>query len=231
MQLLMVVTFFAHASGEKCSNEINKLLQKHQSKGEWTQLSSTDGDIVKRSPTSNIGEWVQIINRKSGDKVSIIKPDSMTDYTVDTSCMVKKEVSSHHFLNAKFEKNKKDFFSDQDLKLKMKKNKLGLIYVWSPKFIYSVKEFSAIKKTAESLGYSFHAVMAADDNPEKLNSSSFSHISKDFRRRNASLELLLQKSDLHSPTMFIYKNNKWSAKPLVGVFTKKALEQELKKYL
>jgi hypothetical protein len=230
--LLLCLGLGGNAFAAKCDKEVSAILKKAESKNFWTSVRTSQGTLVDQSPTKEIGTWVaKFKDQGNVTKIKILSPKDVTVFTFAKDCSVNESTEASNLIaHDKIKKDPKKYFTDKDLAKLVDADK-GLIYVWSPRFVYSIDELPRVKKLAQEMGLKFTAVLARNVTAGELARNDLAKIDRAHRRLNASVELLMQKADLHSPTILVYKKGEILGTPVVGVYTKDALRKQLQEWL
>lgn len=185
-----------------------------------------------RSPSTQFGVWNEL--RFTEDKTQVklfrIGPDRVQTVQWDKSCKKtsKEEVS---FIKKRLQQ-KEAWFSDKDLQNVLKKNKKGIVYLWSPGMVYSMKEYNVFKNYAQKNKLAFIPVLDDKAGRANANAAADQYKFEPGARKMASVELIQRSGSAHFPRTFVFSNNKISREPLLGVMPEKTLAklvtQELK---
>ena len=204
-----------------CKSIIDQLNRKFEVKGHWSKNFAAKNGSSYRSPTRSISKWVEITYINNRAKLYSHKtPETNTMFKFNKNCQLKKSTSPSEYSHS----NSHKYFNDKDLNKILRQSKQGLIYVWSPKFSYSLKYLYHYKKIADKYKLKFTALRANDSSISERVPS----IPNKYQKINGSLELAMHKTDLHLPSLLIYKNSKWQKEPLVGIFDEASLNNMIK---
>lgn len=181
--------------------------------GEWIRhIDPEPGGWAFRSPTKTFGQWVEIrINSKGLTDILVSRSDKSKVVSLDKMCM--KKVSTADF----FASLKSDHdFTDKELEKIVKSGRTGLVYIWSPGMIYSVKHFNQFKDLCKKLGFDFVPVAnfsgvysSLEGTAKKFNLPADPKVSR-------SIELFMRGIQ-HHPTSYVYSHGKLSTDPILGV--------------
>lgn len=137
---------------------------------------------------------------------------------------------------------KVDSFNDFDFEKILSEKKTAMIYLWSPRMVYSVSEFTRMRALAEKRNMEFVPVLdpMADSQEAK---EAMKKAGVDFQMKTAALqrepssinlyrklnsvELFMRNGTLHFPTVFVTANGKIHSRRLIGVLTNDDLNSSL----
>jgi hypothetical protein len=206
--------------GHTCQQQVKKLIIDWDASGSWQMLPTfvnAGKEFTFKSPTSSIGEWVQI-QFESENAITLKKMSAKT--IISKKFEDKGNACNGEIVLRKLKNNKKhikNIFTDLQLKESLRKNKKGVIYIWSPNMPLSVIGLNYLLKHAKKLGV--HVTAVVDPNsPEKALSSYIQSgkVSKKSTKRLESYELIQRGAMIHYPAFFTYKNGQLSRGPKLG---------------
>lgn len=224
----------------KCRQEFNHLL----SKNEWDkesyrqQVSGAYNKTAYRNLSKKIGEWVevQLVSKKSPEVLQV-KDNTLTRFSFDKNCqMVSGNETWPWHIEEIFAKKSPEDWSDDDLRAQVASGKKGMIYYWSPRFVYSVYDLPRAEKLASQFGYEFVAVVdpraskeevlgALEVMQKKLKIKNVRNLaSTKAYNRNVSIDLFMRSAFNHFPIVYIYNNKKIHSRWITGIMTDKGLE-------
>jgi len=228
----------------KCQKEVlTQLKNFFPTTPQWDRVADVSFDTQAFRASNEVGEWYELhVAEKDMPSVTFFSTAKMAEYKWDDKChMTKAPGPGFEF----FKQNKKhpiENFSDADLKRVLKTNKKGVIYIWSPRMVYSVTEFTRFKTQIEKKGFEFipvldHAV-AADEAMAALKKAGVEFkvrtaanvrepSSVDYYKRLNSVELYMRNANLHFPTLFVYGNGKLQSRRIVGVMTNEGIGKSI----
>lgn len=227
--LILLTTLVAPiARAKSCQTETSALLKKLKSRDIWTLMNAADGSKVSQTPTEVTGAWIiKIESATEPLKIKLVQPRETLVYRLDGNCQESVSTEESNVLDfKKIAAKPKNYFTDENLNELIRFGR-GVIYVWSPRFVYSVEKFAEVKKLAQDQGLTFTAILTRDTSPAELKNAQVKKINAPIVY-NASIELLMQKSDLHLPTLFIYSKGKLADVPVVGIYTTEAMKSLLR---
>jgi hypothetical protein len=209
-------------SKTNCSLQVNQWVKKNRAEDHWRrQVDPTPNGISYRTNTEKFGVWLELHVSPSHIQGVKIWSGGTEVYTWNEGCAKKVDL-----FQTKIEK-KKNIFTDSDLSNLMKKNKKGMIYIWSPGMVYSMDYYSTFKFMASKLDLPLTVLMDPyfDEAEGKKIAVNFKFPYMD--RRVESVELLMRNIDTHYPETLVYSNGKLSDHRIVGVMTSDILEKEI----
>lgn len=215
----------------ECSEDLQKFSKNYNAVGEWKVLSSNNKKTFYIKPTDTVGTWIQLIVYKSDKKVKIrlLNSESIKTFSFLSNCNIKTESTEYkktHHTPSQF-----SYFDDDDLKELISSTPYGVVYMWSPRFTYSVKYFEETKRFVEDLGIPFKSLVKnspSDLTTIEKNYAFLKSKTKEEITISASFELRMRGLELHSPSFLLYKNGKIINDIIVGVHTKKSLYKQLR---
>lgn len=208
-----------------CQNQFEKTIFSLKAKNHWFKVAPKNNDVeTYRTPTEYLGKWfevdINLVNRVPNLEYSSLASTQYFLFNIaDDKCVVK--------THTKLKRVNLDFndFSDESLRNLISLGR-GMIYVWSPRMVYSVEHMEAFKKIAKKKRIAFTAIVEASA-PQRMLASSFvlknTH-KEDRSRRNFSHELIMRESDIHYPVIFLYSFGHIHPESILGIKTEKELE-------
>lgn len=232
----------------KCQNELQNHLRGLFSKEpKWDRTVDISFDTQAFRASEKLGEWYELYAAEGKTpKINLVSTKRGIEYSWNNACELStKAISGFEF----FKQNKKkpiDSFSDEDLEQALKTNKTGVIYVWSPRMVYSVTEFSRVRALVLKRGYEFIPVLdhSADvqeakeamktlEKEIKINLAGLQRrpTSVDSYKKLNSVELYMRNSSLHFPTIYIYSKGQLHPRRIIGVLTDSGLDLAMSEWL
>ena len=216
----------------KCSPQIEKLLVRFDfaPDAKWKKTDSTSyANKAYKIQSKKIGYWIVFETHKDG--VNLVTYESSTKHFYkfkNKNCKPSQETTAQFKLYDEKKDSKSKPFTDQDLAEIVGKNKKGLIYMWSPKMVYSVVLFEQYAELAKKNKFEFIPVLANDVSFDEAE-AALKTIKEKFTDRKlasiesllklASVDLYMRDATLHYPTVIVYNNGKIQSKRIVGVNT------------
>lgn len=200
-----------------------------------------------RTSMSKVGEWYELqITEMGMPKLLFYSSEKIFTWTWNKTCKTVKIKGPglEFFKSAAGSKN--EIFDDADLVKLMGDKKTAMIYMWSPRMVYSVTEFARLRALAEKRKIELIPVLdpmvdvkearaalkkAGIDFQIKTASSQREPSSVALYRRMNSVELYMRNGTLHFPTVFLTANGKMHARRLVGVLTNDDLNKSLEEMM
>lgn len=229
--LFITVCFQALASitrdvNTSCKNQVEDKLRYFKSKDLWIPIVvPKPGHKMYRSATQTLGHWLEII---LSDKpvVSYITPRGTYEYSWETS-------NCNH-QSFKFYEPSPDHidvdgysFKDKDLKELLDSNGSYLIYVYSPRMTYSIKEMQSLAEAAEELGFNFVPII--DPTVQNFRENDHPYLKGKTIIKAASIELLMRQMFVHFPTSLVVYKGKILDPFIFGVMSQENFQREIKR--
>lgn len=211
----------------------------------WKKNADLNFDTqVFRSP-AEVGEWYELrLTEKKAPQLHFYSLEKTAEFNWNKSCKMK-EKKGPGFAFSNTPAVPGETFSDSDLKQLLEVKGKGLIYIWSPRMVYSVTEFARFRALAEKKKMEFIPIL--DHNADvaeakaalekagaiKVRSASVDRepSSVNFYRKLNSVELYMRNANLHFPTMYIYNEGKLNPHRLTGVLTDEGFNQAADEWL
>lgn len=220
---------------QSCQREFLGYLAKNNwDKEEFLQqVGGSYKELVYRNISKIIGEWVELhqTKGKSAEIITLIN-QKMSRVSFNSSCEVAiKDEPMPWFLEKVFNKKTPDDWGDAELIKTLSSNEKGIIYLWSPRFAYSVFDLPRVETLAKQLGYYFipvvdprassEEVRAALEilNEKKFQKNSRNLASKFSINRNVSMDIFMRNGFNHFPVTFVFNNKKIHPRFITGVMT------------
>lgn len=230
----------------KCQKEVQKELTTlfGANTPHWERTADPSFDTQAfRSPTAKTGEWYELqIVEKGQPKLFMYSTAKISEWNWNSKCAMTNK-KSHGFEFFKMAKNAKaETFGDSDLEKMLKEKRTVMIYVWSPRMVYSVTEFTRVRALAEKRKMEFVPVLdpavdatearaamkkAGIDFQLKSASAEREPSSVAMYKRMNSVELYMRNGTLHFPTVFVASNGQMHTRRLIGVLSNEDLNHEL----
>lgn len=225
-------TSFPEYQSILCKSEFEKLFNESGWNKETYREQVADHHDQKNfiSESRVIGVWNQFEFRsKRSPEIIKILSTKLEKVSFDEKC--KPVIAAEKLpwvLEKAFASKHSDDFNDESLKNLVSSGKKGVIYTWSPKFVYSVYDVSRLEKLVHATGFEFTALVdprvsrqeaieslrVAD---EKNNQFKRSLASEKYLSRNISMDIYMRDGFNHYPVMFIYNNKKIHKLFLTGI--------------
>ncbi len=198
--LLSVPTWAMNLAQFPCTDKITTLVKDWKATGEWQE--EKEGGLRKAfysSPTDKIGEWVLIRRIPKGTVIAKANEEGRLEVVLDEAkCVAKTKTYTHP---------ERAGFTDKNIAAFIRKNKTGVIYVWSPRMDLSVKGIQEIQKAAREKKLPVLVLMDKDvpahekvKLEKKLGSSVTTTVD--------SFELNMRHVQMHFPAVLVFKNQK-----------------------
>lgn len=199
-----------------CLTPMHKLLESYGSQNQWVPAAPRESNtFLFRSPTKNIGQWVEIETTASEalHKVRFLSQDISKQHIFNEDC-------SQTFVEKKQAQTpKQNEFYDQDLRKLVNSSRDTLIYLWSPKMVYSVKNSAVFVDVAKKLGLNFVSLVEPNTSKHLMENELKNQFSYLGTMQNKSFDLHMRGAAVHYPSIIIVSHKKLSREPIVGVYT------------
>jgi len=218
-------------SAIKCQTEVQKILTAHGSNSSWLRAIDNDRTKVYRTPTKVFGEWIELkYDQTQFPTLTMVNDSRFEVFTFKTNqCEAKGEITKSKRTDTFLQKGEKaNYFTDADLGKAMKEHDTGMVYLWSPGMVYSMKEVETFRKTAKKLKLKMIEVMDPATSIDHAQKMTKQYNAKFLNLKNDSVELAMRNGMTHFPTTFVFSHGKLSHRSLIGVFDEKSLEAEIK---
>lgn len=230
----------------KCKAEVQTELAKifAGNAPAWERTADPSFDTQSfRTPMLKVGEWYELqITEKGMPKLLFYSSVKTSTWNWNKTCKAAniKGPGLEFFKTTAGAKN--ETYGDADLTKLMGDKKTAMIYMWSPRMVYSVTEFTRVRALAEKRKMEFIPVLdpmvdvkearaalkkAGIDFQIKTASSQREPSSVALYKRMNSVELYMRSGTLHFPTIFLTSNGKLHSRRLVGVLTNQDLNTSL----
>lgn len=230
----------------KCKTEVQKELEKVFSgvSPDWERTADPSFDTQAfRAPTAKTGEWYELqIAEKETPKLFFYSSAKNATSSWSKTCKLattKKPGLEFFKLTGN---DKSEIYGDADLAKLMADKKTAMIYMWSPRMVYSVTEFNRMRALAEKRKMEFVPVLdpmvdikearaamkkAGIDFQIKTANSQREPSSIALYKRMNSVELYMRNGTLHFPTVFLTANGKMHSRRIIGVMTNDGMNASL----
>jgi hypothetical protein len=232
----------------KCEKELQAQLKTwFASAPQWDRVADPDFETQAFRAPVKTGEWYELhITEKKLPAVTFFSSEKMEEFTWNVSCKMSTKPGPGFEFFKQTKKKSIEGFSDADLSQLLKSKKKGVIYIWSPRMVYSVTEFTRFRAAIQKKGFDFtpvldHAVDVGEAKDAmksagvelKLRTAGVNRepSSADFYRKLNSVDLYMRNANLHFPTMFVYANGKVHPRRLTGVLNNEGLDKALDQWM
>lgn len=225
------------AGAIRCQKEFKSLVgEKKWDKEMFREHISSSRETVYRNLSHVIGEWVEVhIKDDTSPEVYLLKEASIKRFSFDKGCDLKISPESlpMEFEKAYTKKTAEDW-GDAELKALLSSGKKGMIYYWSPKFVYSLNDLNRMEKLAKKFGYEFTAVVDPRATKEEIE-DALDVLKKNSGKkrkvasattflRNTSIDLYMRGGFNHFPVTYIYNNQMIHPRWVTGIMTDNGLK-------
>lgn len=212
-----------------CSHEVAKKIKSFGEPSRWVRMiAGRPGDFAYRAPI-DIGSWVQVVVTKDTTTLSkMTESNAISFHYKNESCVPESAIK-----NAPLEVlPKENMLGDIALKELVKKNKTGVIYVWSPHMTLSAQGYHTINSAAKKLGVTVHSFVEAGAKEKSvLSIAKKNRIPASALTPMKSFDLAMRGASLHYPAIFTFKDGKLSRWPKHGYENEIQFEEFLKREL
>lgn len=222
----------------KCKTEVQTELEKIFAGKEptWQRTADPSFDTQAfRAPSAKVGEWYELqLTEKGSPKLQFYSSTKTATWNWSKTCKPAHTKAPGLEIFKLASGTKDEMFGDSDLEKILAAKKTAMIYMWSPRMVYSVTEFTRMRGLAENRKMDFIPVLdpmvdvkearaamkkAGIDFQVKMASSQREPSSVALYKRMNSVELYMRNGTLHFPTVFVTANGKVHPRRLVGVLT------------
>lgn len=214
-----------------CQTEFDKLTTENASANQWKESApAATGQRAFRSPTKKFGTWLEATYSEAEHTLSLYVVSGSTGKEIKfskdcTGTTLKAKAFDMKSIAPDF---KARWFDDKALAKLIKENPKGMIYVWSPGMVYSVKFYHYFQETAAKMKLKFVPVLGPRVNINEVSSITRELKAPYSRVKMNSVELYMRNTTSHFPTTLIFKEGKINNLPIVGVMEKDELERTVK---
>ncbi len=234
----------------KCQKEAEKVLRVVFAENEpkWERVADADFETQAfRAPTSKTGEWYEFhISENNTPELFFysLAKTSTSQWTKSCKLLTKQGPGFEFFKAAPGDKEAS--FTDQDLAKLIHSKKNAVIYLWSPRMVYSVTEFARLRAVIEKRKMEFVPVLdpmvetaearaamkkAGVELGVKIAALSREPSSVSFYKRLSSVDLYMRNGTLHFPTMFVVSKGKIHPRRIVGILSDDGLNKSLDEWM
>lgn len=218
----------------KCSPQIEKLLNQFDfaPDAKWKMTdSSSYANKAYKIESKKIGQWAVLEMTTESLNLVTYKSSEKQFYKLNNKdCKIIEENISQF----KMFDEKKDFkskpFTDSDLMKLIGQNKKGIIYLWSPRMVYSVNHSEDYFQLAKKNKFEFTSLLAHDVHFDEADEALKTKMQKFSGRKLASVDLYMRDATLHYPTFLVYNNGQIHPKRIVGINTPEDFESLIQQY-
>lgn len=212
----------------RCAKAAEKFVQEWSTQTQnWRRVpEASPGEFVFRAPTNRIGVWAEL--HQNARKDLILNTRGLEEVRVSfTNAKCDPKIES---LPKVTYPNQSVYFTDADLKKLVESGENGVIYTWSPDFVYSTKAVEQFKKLAAKSGLKVTTLVdpTADRASRERASRTFASVNAKDRQIEAH-EILLRGTSSHYPKVIVYSNKKISPNELTGVYADELWSELMKK--
>ncbi len=221
-----------------CQKDFEKKLKLHSTSEPWIRIADPDS-LTKsfRQPQGPFGRWTEVVIPEGGaPSLALYSSDYVETIVWDSHCKSKKQKLKLEQLPAVYlpAEREANVFRDADLESLVRGKKNALIYLWSPRFVYSVLQMNSVARIAKAKNLEFIPLLdpqvslrearAALEKVEKSENRKLASLPVKIQKMNSS-ELYLRSQFLHFPYSFVVLNGKISSMELIGAMPEETLAQ------
>jgi len=205
-----------------CGDAVEKLLSEWEVASDWRrQVDPGPGGRTYRSPTQKFGVWIELQAQANG---------SSEAYRISASGVVRvgwnpKNCEPHLTTTNSVKPEPGRMFTDKDLKTLLDSQGRGLIYVWSPGMVYSVRFMKDVEKVAKKHGLKVSMIVDPHLGADRARRILASTGIKREDPRLESVELLARNFATHYPTAIVYAKGKLSERELIGAYSNEEFDE------
>ena len=227
-----------------CAEAVQALLKTEKVTGEWMKrIGPERGASAFRSPTFELGKWIEVQTLADGTaKVFKLQANEgeLRTFAKDQCALRPEKIAGA----VRPPQPGRRYFTDADLAKLLESTKPGILYIWSPGMVYSMRHYQVFKETAKKLGIGFQALMEPSRDRASARQLADFHkmpaieaadgqerrLASDEDPRVASVELLMRNVS-HYPMTLVYGQGVINERPITGVLSAKDLEREVSERL
>ena len=227
-----------------CGDAVKAYLKSVKVTGEWMRrIEPAKGASAFRTPTYVLGTWVEVQTLADGTaKVFTLKASEgeLRTFAKDKCSPPAEKIAGV----VRASQPGRRYFTDADLAKLLESTKPGILYVWSPGMVYSMRHYQAFKDTAKKLGIGFQALMEPSRDRASARQLADFHkmpaieaadgqerrLASEEDPRVASVEILMRNVS-HYPMTLVYGQGVINERPITGVLSAKDLEREVSERL
>lgn len=217
----------------KCNPQLQIEINKRSGYDSYVKIQAeTPDDEIYRLKTKDPGSWLEIhYQRNATPKFFQITNANVIRFEYNAECRMQQTVESGLNFSKVFPDSTSKFVDDVELQKMIAIRQNGIIYIWSPSMIYSVKYLKRYRDTAKNLKIGFISLLdpKAKATDQHVIATDFSVPTTDLKMNSVNL-FMLGGLD-HFPTLFVFKNGLIMEETIVGVFDKETLRQKISKIL
>ncbi len=198
--IISVSSFALELPPLACPEKVKSILKEWKATNDWQEekQAGLKGSFFA-SPTDKVGEWVLARRIPNGTVLSKARDDGRIEIVFDEKkCDSKTKTYTH---------KKPSGFTDTELESFVKKNKTGVIYVWSPRMSLSENGIKEIQTAARSKKLPV-LVLMDKDLPASERQKLEKKLGKDVTRTVDSFELNMRHVQMHFPALLVFKDQK-----------------------
>lgn len=218
----------------KCGPQMEKLLVKFDfaPDAKWKKTDATSyANKAYKIQSKKIGHWVVFETNEDGVNLMTYESTVRHSYKLkNKDCKIVEENLSQFNLFDEKKDLKSKPFTDTDLVKLIGQNKKGVIYIWSPRMVYSVNHSEDYFQLAQKNKFEFTSLLAHDVSFDEANEALKSKKQKFSGRKLASVDLYMRDATLHYPTFLVYNNDQIHSKRIVGINTPEDFQNLINQY-
>ena len=239
-------------SQAKCQSHVEQALRTRLWRKDEAWVRRVDTDSMTkayRRARADVGSWVDLEISDGGD-VTVTESSSKARVVSrwEANCRLKTISLSPLELASSSTKG----FRDRDLAKLLRSKKKAMIYLWSPRFVYSAGALPYFALAAKRQGYEFIPLLdpresvqfaehrmslAKRDLEQALKDRSMASVRSqaifpqmDLTRKLLSLEVFRANGFNHFPVAYLVENGRFNPRPMIGVLTTADIERAMKEW-
>jgi hypothetical protein len=213
---------------DPCLDKFESLAKNLKTTNQWIRVVDPEVGVQQvRSSTSTLGQWIDVIfngkeilslKSRNGFETKTFKKIAPATCTFNTSVIAETQFN-------------RAGLTDSQL-LQLIKSEKGVIYIWSPRMVYSGQQLLHFKRTAMSMKIKFSA--AVDPKSKSSRNQEVQkkyHFDKSYLDPVTSFDLHMRQFSNHFPRTFVYSKGKIHPNFITGVMPAELLKKNIESRL
>jgi hypothetical protein len=208
----------------KCHQSISQTLKTLQPQ-QWIRIIDPAPQVqAHRSATNTFGKWLELRVHQTTRESSLLIVDSKNVKTMSWNSDCGPHISTGEYVFNTTGDTSDRRLDDIQLLAQIKKHKRGLLYLFEPGMVYSLKFINQFKEVARSMGLQFLPVVPAHIALASVEALLKNENFKGEIWRSKAIEIELRISNLHFPQSYVWDNGILARQPILGVMSAKTLK-------
>lgn len=203
----------------RCAPQVRVLLDRWGASGPWGRvIGRSPGERIFRSPTRELGKWVEVIERPQSSRVILFNSEQRVRVEFASACAPQARVEKLEVTadadrwHGRTEVAGFPILRDPDLKRLLQESKRGVVYLWTPHKYISVDGLREALKASRKAGVPLIPVVEPTSDPEAVRREAKAlGLAPEKVFFLDSMDLQYRNFRIHHPSLIVFNEGRWSS--------------------